>query len=72
MEVTDMIEVLSDPETLMRNHDATLKRKARNEVAALMNYLLTNGRGDDALRATEDEEYLEELLAELNAVLAAR
>jgi len=88
MEVIDMMTVLFDQETLMRNHDATLKRKerkagraegraeghteGREEITTLMNYLLSNGRVDDALRASEDKEYLEELLAEFSAAPTPR
>ena len=59
---------LFDEETLMKNHDATIERKSikkgRKETTDLLNYLWTNNRGDDAIRASEDEQYLEQLLAD--------
>ena len=74
--VIDIRIVLFDQETIMRNHDASVVRRGWQEgrkegrkegqqsVAKLMNYLLTNDRGEDAMRATQDEEYLNRLLSE--------
>ena len=45
------------------------EKNARKETAGLMNFLLTNGRNDDSLRATQDDNYLEELLADYRAGL---
>ena len=49
------------------------EKNARKETAGLMNFLLTNGRNDDALRATQDDNYLEKLLMDYRAgVLMAK
>ena len=59
---------LFDQETIMENHDESVRRetekKTQKDMAGLMNYLLKNGRGDDALKASEDESFLNKLLAE--------
>ena len=52
---------------------AESEKNARKETAGLMNFLLTNGRNDDALRATQDDNYLEKLLMDYRAdVLMAK
>ena len=65
-EVIDMMLSLFDDETIMKNHDAALERKSRQEgekagrkeglraASDLMNFLWRNGRGEDALRASSD------------------
>lgn len=71
-EIMDIMLALFDEETLMKNHDATIERKSikkgrkegRKETTDLLNYLWMNNRGDDAIRASEDEQYLEQLLAD--------
>ena len=71
-EVIDIMMTLFDQETIMENHDESIRRESRAEgraeerrdMAGLMNYLLKNGRGDDALKASEDESFLNKLLAE--------
>ena len=63
-EVIDIMMALFDQETIMRNHDASVEKRGQQNVAKLMNYLLTNDRSEDAIRATQDEEYLNRLLAE--------
>ena len=45
------------------------ERKAQKEMAGLMNYLLSNGRGEDALKASSDENFLNQLLAEFRGGL---
>ena len=67
---------LFDQETVMRNHDAEVRREGKEEGRAegraegqmnatkLMNYLWSNGRGDDAIKAGQDEGFLAKLLAE--------
>ena len=45
------------------------ERKAQKEMAGLMNYLLSNGRGEDALKASTDENFLNQLLAEFRGGL---
>jgi hypothetical protein len=72
MEVIDMMLALFDQETLMKNHDASVERKARKEgqkeMVELMNYLWSNGRGEDAKRASTDEGFLSKLLAEFSGL----
>ena len=67
-EVIDIMLALFDEETTMKNHDAAVERKGekkgRKDISDLMNYLLTNGRSDDALKASSDETFLEKLLGE--------
>ncbi len=59
-EPTTMCEVLDRVENKGR-------MEGQVEVTRLMNYLLTNGRNEDAIRATSDEEFLNKLLADFNA-----
>ena len=66
-EVIDIMTTLFDQETIMKNHDATVRREERRDVTGLMNYLLKNGRGDDAIKASEDESFLNKLLAEFRS-----
>ncbi|MBQ8947673.1 MAG: hypothetical protein IJ058_12830 [Lachnospiraceae bacterium] len=63
-EVIDIMTTLFDQETIMKNHDSTVRREERKDVTGLMNYLLSNGRNDDALKASTDETFLNKLLAE--------
>ena len=51
-----------------RSH-AEGEAQGRKETSGLMNFLLTSGRNEDALRATQDEGYLEKLLADYRAGL---
>ncbi len=70
-EIMDIMLSLFDEETLMKNHDATIERKSkregRKETSELFNYLLKNNRGDDAIKASEDEHFLEQLLEEFRS-----
>ena len=82
-EIMDIMLSLFDEETLMKNHDATIERKVRKEalregrregrreggkeISDLFNYLLKNNRGDDAIRASEDEGFREQLLEEFRS-----
>ena len=66
-EVMDIMMSLFSEETMMRNHDAAVERRGRKEAAELINFLWSNGRGDDARRASHDEGFLEELLADFSA-----
>ena len=69
-EVVDIMMTLFDQETIMENHDESIRRESRAEgqkdVAGLMNFLLKNGRGDDAMKASEDESFLNKLLVEFH------
>ena len=48
----------------------TRGRKAgQMEITKLMNFLLTNGRSEDAIRATNDESFLNKLLSDFNSGL---
>ena len=40
------------------------ENKMKKDMAGLMNYLLSNGRSDDALKASTDENFLNKLLAD--------
>ena len=40
------------------------QKEMKKDMAGLMNYLLSNGRSDDALKASTDENFLNKLLAE--------
>ena len=78
-EIMDIMLSLFDEETLMKNHDATIERKVRKEALRegriegrkettdLLNYLWKNNRGDEAIRASEDEHFLEQLLEEFRS-----
>ena len=68
-EVIDIMTTLFDQETIMRNHDAAIRREAEKDMAGLMNYLLSNGRNDDALKASTDENFLNKLLADFRSGL---
>ncbi|MBR1633586.1 MAG: Rpn family recombination-promoting nuclease/putative transposase [Lachnospiraceae bacterium] len=47
------------------------RKAGQMEITKLMNFLLTNGRSEDAIRATNDEGFLNKLLAEFNSGLMA-
>ena len=68
-EVIDIMTTLFDKETIMKNHDATVRRETQKDMAGLMNYLLSNGRNEDALKASKDETFLNQLLAEFRSGL---
>ena len=38
------------------------EKKGQRSTAGLMNFLWSNGRSDDAIRAGKDEDYLDQLL----------
>ena len=59
-EVIDIMTTLFDQETIMKNHDATIAR----DTTDMMNYLWSNGRGEEAKRASEDRNLLNKLLEE--------
>ena len=40
------------------------RAEGRTEITGLMKFLLKNGRGDDAIKASEDESFLQKLLAD--------
>ena len=40
------------------------REEGREESADLINFLWSNGRGEDALKASKDKDFLEKLLAE--------
>ena len=60
---------LFDDETIMRNHDAQIRRevKAENDkrLRILTNILLAAGRVDDIVRAAADPEYRDKLCEEM-------
>lgn len=63
-EVIDIMTTLFDQETIMKNHDATVRREERKDVTGLMSYLASAGRSDDIVKAGQDENFLNKLLAE--------
>ena len=79
-EVIDMMLALFDQETLMKNHDASVERKAEKRgekrgekrTADLMAYLAKNGRNDDIVKASTDESFLERLLLEFQGITLAQ
>ncbi len=74
-EVIDIMMVLFDEETIMKNHDASVERRGeergQKESADLINYLWSNGRGEEAKRAANDEELLHKLLVEYRSGMMA-
>ena len=46
-------------------------KEGQKEMAGLMKYLLSNGRNDDALKASSDETFLNKLLADFRSGLMA-
>lgn len=55
---------LFDEETIQNNYLTSERRKSARDIAGLMNYLWSNGRSDEAQRASNDDELLNRLLAE--------
>ena len=45
------------------------QKEMKKDMAGLMNYLLSNGRSDDALKASKDETFLNKLLADFRGGL---
>lgn len=45
------------------------RKEGQMEIAKLMHFLLTNGRNEDAIKATSDESFLKKLLVEFNGGL---
>lgn len=46
---------------------ATGLARGKQEMTGLMNFLLTHNRNDDAIRATTDKNFLEELLSQFRS-----
>ena len=72
-EVIDIMTTLFDQETIMKNHDATVRREAekktQKDMAGLMSFLASNGRSDDIVKAGQDENFLNKLLADFRGGL---
>ena len=66
MEVSKELQQVIDREKAesARIARAEAQRETQKDMAGLMNYLLRNGRSDDALKASEDESFLNKLLAD--------
>ena len=64
-EVADMLSMISYAEE-------NGEKKGENRLGTLMNILLKNKRYSDAEKASEDEEYREELYKEYNLTCCAR
>ena len=43
------------------------RKEGRKEAGELLNFLWSNGRGEDAIRASNDENYLDQLLEEFQS-----
>lgn len=87
-EVINIMLTLFDQETIIKNHDASVARKAKaegrvegraegqkeakKETTALMAFLAKNGRTDDIVKASIDEGFLEKLLSEFKGVVLAK
>ena len=72
-EVKTMLLTEYNEEKVMEMERQEGERKGQNEMkkdmAGLMNYLLSNGRSDDALKASTDETFLNKLLADFRGGL---
>ena len=61
-----------EPKTMSEVLDRVEKRGREDErlqITNLINFLLVNGRNEDAIRATRDESFLNKLLADFDAGL---
>ena len=58
------MELSKEVQQVIDREKAESRAEERRDMAGLMNFLLKNGRGDDALKASEDESFLNKLLAE--------
>ena len=61
-EVMDIMTTLFDQETIMKNHDAAITRKAEDKLADLINMLLAEGKTDEIAKVTSDEVYRAKML----------
>ena len=59
-----VMELSKELQQVIDNEKAEAQRETQRDMAGLMKYLLTNGRNEDALKATTDESFLNKLLAE--------
>ena len=69
--IGEMIRKEIDEEVAKRLLEERAEERAevRRETTGLMKFLLSSGRNEDALRATQDEGYLDKLLADYRAGL---
>ena len=63
-EVKTMLLTEYNEEKVMEKERQEGHKEGKKEVAGLMSYLLKNGRSEDAIKASEDESFLDKLLAE--------
>ena len=56
-----------DAKTIRNKALADGEKRGEKRGADLMNFLWSNGRGEDALKASSDENYLEQLLEEFQS-----
>ena len=69
----ELIRMRRDAEIDRRTEINSAESRGRMQTAELMNYLWSNGRGEDAMKASQDEKYLKALLSDFNnGMLAAR
>ena len=59
-----VMELSKELQQVIDDEKVEAEKKAVNDMAGLMNYLWSNGRGDDAIKAGKDESFLNKLLAE--------
>ena len=68
-----VMEMSGELQQLIDREKAEAERKERKDMVGLMNYLWSNGRGDDAKKASEDEIFLAKLLADFrDGVMVAK
>ena len=68
-EVKTMLLTEYNEEKVMEKERQEGQKEMKKDMAGLMNYLLSNGRSDDALKASTDENFLNKLLADFRGGL---
>ena len=59
-----VMELSKELQQVIDNEKAEAQKETQRDMAGLMNFLWSNGRGDDAIKAGKDEGFLNKLLAE--------
>ena len=60
-----VMSVSKEVQQVIDREKAESRAEGQRDVAGLMNFLLKNGRRDDAIKASEDEGFLTKLLAKV-------
>ena len=68
-EVKTMLLTEYNEEKVLEKERQEGRQEERRDLTGLMNYLLSNGRSEDALKASTDENFLNQLLAEFRSGL---